>query len=159
MWTAFTNLSDGRPDVIAVVIQRGRAMLVQPYLSFEGRCEEAVEFYRGAVGAEVEMMMRFRDSPDQSMISSGSADKVMHVCMRIGDSQIMASDGRCTGQMAFSGISLSLTVADDAEAERRFAALQDGGQVTMPLTKTFFASKFGMVADRFGINWMVIAGQ
>jgi PhnB protein len=84
---------------------------------------------------------------------------VMHVCMRIGDSQVMASDGRCTGKMAFSGISLSLTVADDADAERRFAALQDGGQITMPLTKTFFASKFGMVADRFGVNWMVIAGQ
>jgi PhnB protein len=133
-------------------------MMVQPYLSFEGRCEEAVKFYQEAVGAEVEMMMRFKDSPDQSMVSPGSADKVMHVSMKIGDSQVMASDGRCTGQPAFNGISLSLTVADDAEAERRFAALQDGGRVTMPLTKTFFASKFGMVADRFGVNWMVMAG-
>jgi PhnB protein len=138
---------------------RGEAMLVQPYLSFEGRCEEAVEFYRTAVGAEVLMMMRFKESPDQSMVSPGSADKVMHVCMKIGDSQVMASDGRCSGQPGFNGISLSLTVADDAEAKRRFAALQDGGQVTMPLTKTFFASSFGMVADRFGVNWMVMAGQ
>jgi PhnB protein len=131
-------------------------MQVQPYLSFEGRCDEAVEFYRAAVGAEVLMLMRFKDSPDQSMITPESADKVMHVCMRIGDSQVMASDGRCTGKMAFDGISLSLTVADDADAERRFAALQDGGQITMPLTKTFFASKFGMVADRFGVHWMVM---
>jgi PhnB protein len=134
-------------------------MQVQPYLSFEGRCDEAVKFYQGALGAEVLMLMRFKESPDQSMISPGSADKVMHVSMRIGDSMVMASDGRCTGQMAFSGISLSLSMAEDAEAERVFAALANGGQITMPLTKTFFASKFGMVADRFGVNWMVIAGQ
>jgi PhnB protein len=134
-------------------------MLVQPYLSFEGRCEEAIEFYKKAVGAEVQMMMRFKESPDQSMITPDSADKVMHVSMRIGDSTIMASDGRCSGQPGFNGISLSLTTADDAEAERRFAALEDGGQVTMPLTKTFFASKFGMVADKFGVQWMVMVGQ
>ena len=134
-------------------------MLVQPYLSFEGRCEEAIEFYKKAVGAEVQMMMRFKESPDQSMVTPGSAEKVMHVCMRIGDSTIMASDGRCSGAAGFNGISLSLTTADDAEAERRFAALEDGGQVTMPLTKTFFASKFGMVADKFGVNWMVMVGQ
>jgi PhnB protein len=134
-------------------------MLVQPYLSFEGRCEEAIEFYKKAVGAEVQMMMRFKESPDQSMITPDSADKVMHVSMRIGDSTIMASDGRCSGQPGFNGISLSLTTADDAEAERRFAALEDGGQVTMPLSKTFFASKFGMVADKFGVQWMVMVGQ
>ena len=133
-------------------------MLVQPYLSFEGRCEEAVKFYQAALGAEVQMLMRFKDSPDQSMVSPGSADKVMHVSMRIGDSTVMASDGRCTGKAAFDGISLSLTLADDAQAERVFAALADGGQTTMPLAKTFFASKFGMVADKFGVNWMVMAG-
>ncbi len=105
------------------------------------------------------MLMRFKDSPDQSMISPQSADKVMHVSMRIGDSMVMASDGRCTGQMGFTGISLSLSVADDAEAERTFGALEQGGQVTMPLTKTFFASKFGMVADKFGVQWMVMVGQ
>jgi PhnB protein len=133
-------------------------MLVQPYLSFEGRCEEAVKYYQTALGAEVQMLMRFKDSPDQSMVSPDSADKVMHVSMRIGDSTVMASDGRCTGKMAFGGISLSLTVADDTEAERVFAGLANGGQISMPMTKTFFASKFGMVADKFGVNWMVMAG-
>lgn len=134
-------------------------MQVQPYLSFEGRCDEAVKFYQAAVGAQVMMLMRFKESPDQSMITPESADKVMHVSMRIGDSVVMASDGRCTGQVAFNGISLSLIVSDDNEAERTFAALGDGGQITMPLAKTFFASKFGMVADRFGVHWMVMVGQ
>jgi PhnB protein len=134
-------------------------MQVQPYLSFEGRCEEAVEFYRTALDAEVLMMMRFRESPDQSMISPESADKVMHVAMRIGESIVMASDGRCTGQAGFNGISLSLTVSDDAQADRMFTALTNEGNVTMPLTKTFFSSKFGMVADRFGVHWMVMVGQ
>jgi PhnB protein len=133
-------------------------MLIQPYLSFEGRCDEAVEFYKTALGAEVQMLMRFKDAPDQSMMSPGSGDKVAHVSMRIGDSTVMASDGRCTGKMAFSGFSLSLTVSDDAQAERMFAALANGGQPTMPLAKTFFASRFGMVADKFGVNWMVMAG-
>jgi PhnB protein len=140
-------------------LRKEKTMLIQPYLSFEGRCDEAVEFYRTALGAEVLMLMRFKDSPDQSMISPGSADKVMHVAMRIGETTVMASDGRCSGQTGFNGISLSVTAADDAEAERTFSALQDGGQIMMPLTKTFFASKFGMVTDRFGVNWMVLAGQ
>jgi PhnB protein len=140
-------------------LRKEKTMLIQPYLSFEGRCDEAVEFYRTALGAEVLMLMRFKDSPDQSMISPGSADKVMHVAMRIGETTVMASDGRCSGQPGFNGISLSLTVADDAEAERSYAALQEGGQIMMPLAKTFFASKFGMVTDRFGVNWMVMAGQ
>ncbi|WP_428490378.1 VOC family protein [Rhodopila sp.] len=134
-------------------------MLVQPYLSFNGRCDEAVKFYQSAIGAEVQMLMRFKEAPDQSMVPPGSADKVMHVSLRIGDSLVMASDGGCSGTAAFSGISLSLTAADDAEADRLFAALADGGQVTMPLAKTFFASKFGMVTDRFGLNWMVMTGQ
>jgi len=133
-------------------------MLVQPYLSFEGRCDEAVKFYQAAVGAEVQMLMRFKEAPDQSMMSPESADKVMHVSMRIGDSVVMASDGRCSGTTGFNGISLSLSVADDAQAERLFAGLSDGGQVTMPLAKTFFASKFGMLTDRFGVSWMVMGG-
>lgn len=133
-------------------------MQIQPYLSFEGRCEEAIAFYRSALGAEVVMLMRFKDSPDQSMVCAGSEDKVMHAAMRIGETTVMATDGRCSGNPTFAGISMSLTVADDAEADRAFAALADGGQVTMPLSKTFFASKFGMAADRFGVNWMVIAG-
>ncbi len=132
-------------------------MLVQPYLMFEGRCDEALEFYKSAIGAEVMMLMRFREAPDQSMVTPGSADKVMHASMRIGDSTVMASDGRCSGQPSFNGVTLSLTVADDTEAEQKFVALADGGQITMPLNKTFFASKFGMTSDKFGVNWMVMA--
>lgn len=134
-------------------------MQVQPYLFFEGRCEEAAEFYRKALGAEVTMLMRFRDSPEPpqpGMVPPGAEDKVMHMSMRIGDTTIMASDGRCMGQPGFQGFSLSVSAPDDAAAERMFAALAVGGQVQMPLSKTFFASRFGMVADRFGMGWMVI---
>jgi PhnB protein len=134
-------------------------MLIQPYLFFEGRCEEAIEFYRRALGAEVEMLMRIKDSPDPyppGMIPPGSGEKVMHVSFRIGDTTLMASDGACSGKPAFQGFSLSHTVKDAAEADRVFAALSDGGKVTMPLGKTFFAPRFGMVADRFGVSWMVI---
>ena len=134
-------------------------MQVQPYLFFDGRCEEAIEFYRRAVGAEVTMLMRFKESPEPQSpgaVPPGSENKIMHASLRIGDSTVMASDGRCLGRPAFQGFSLSLTVSDDAEAERRFAALAEGGQVQMPLAKTFFSSRFGMVADRFGVSWMVI---
>jgi PhnB protein len=131
-------------------------MRVQPYLFVEGRCEEALEFYRRALGAEVEMLMRFKDSPDRGSCTAGSEDKVMHASFRIGDSTLMASDGRCQGQPSFQGTALSLTAADDAEAERRFAALAEGGQVQVPLEKTFFSSRFGVLADRFGVPWMVV---
>jgi PhnB protein len=133
-------------------------MQVQPYLFFDGRCEEAVEFYRSAIGAEVTMLMRFKDSPEpheHSMVPPGAGEKVMHMSFRIGETTVLASDGQCVGRPSFQGFALSLTVADDAEAERLFAALADGGQVQMPLTKTFFASRFGMVADRFGVSWMI----
>jgi PhnB protein len=130
-------------------------MQVQPYLFFEGRCEEAVEFYRKALGAEIMMLMRFKESPDPGMCAPGTSDKVMHMSFRIGDTTLLASDGRCTGQRNFQGFSLSLTMPNDAEAERLFASLADGGQVQMPLTKTFFSSRFGMVADRFGLPWMI----
>jgi PhnB protein len=134
-------------------------MQVQPYLFFDGRCEEAIEFYRSALGAEVAMLMRFKDSPEPpqpGMVPPGSEDKVMHSSFRIGDTTVMASDGRAQGRPSFRGFSLSLTVPDDGEAERLFAALADGGQVQMPLTKTFFSSRFGMVADRFGVSWMIV---
>ena len=131
-------------------------MLVQPYLNFDGRCDEAIEFYRRALGAEVTMLMRFKESPDQSMVSPGSEEKVMHSTLRIGDATLFASDGGCQGHTNFQGISLSLTVPDEAEAEQRFNALAEGGQVHMPLTKTFFSPRFGMVADRFGVSWMVL---
>jgi PhnB protein len=134
-------------------------MLVQPYLFFDGRCEEALEFYRRTLRAEVTMLMRFKDSPEPhqpGMVPPGSENKVMHASFRIGDSTLMASDGRCLGKPNFQGFALSITVPNDAEAERLFAALGDGGQVQMPMAKTFFSSRFGMVADRFGVSWMVI---
>jgi len=133
-------------------------MQVQPYLFFDGRCEEAMEFYRTALGAEVTFMMRYKESPEPpqpGMVPPGSEDKVMHARFRIGDSLVMASDGRCANQPKFDGFSLSLTVPDEAAAERLFAALGVGGQVQMPLAKTFFSPRFGMVADRFGVSWMV----
>lgn len=131
-------------------------MHVQPYLFFDGRCEEAVEFYQKTLGAEVTMLMRFQDSPEPpepGMVPPGSEHKVMHMSLRIGETTVMASDGLCGGRPSFQGFALSLTVLD--EAERLFAALADGGQVQMPLTTTFFAPRFGMVADRFGVSWMV----
>ena len=133
-------------------------MLVQPYLFFDGKCEEAVEFYRRALGAKVEMMMRFRDCPEPAqpgMVPPGAENKVMHAALRIGDTMVLASDGRCLGQPDFRGFALSLTAADEAEADRMFAALAEGGQVQMALSKTFFSPRFGMVADRFGVSWMV----
>ena len=129
-------------------------MQVQPYLFFDGRCDEAVEFYQKAVGAKVNMLMRFKDSPDPAM-AHGNPDKVMHASLQVGDSVVLVSDGEARGQPSFHGFSLSLTATDDAEAKRLFEALSEGGQVRLPLTKTFFASSFGMVADRFGVGWMV----
>ncbi len=131
-------------------------MQVQPYLNFNGHCEEALAFYGKALGAKIERLMRFKDSPDPSMVSPGSENKVMHSSFRVGDAVVLASDGRCQGEANFQGISLTLTVPDEAEAERRFGALSDGGQVQMPLTKTFFSPRFGMVADRFGVTWIVL---
>ena len=134
-------------------------MQVQPYLFFDGRCEEAIEFYKKALGAEVMMLLRFKESPEPpeaSMVPAGSEDKVMHACLRIGDTAVMASDGRCLGRPSFQGFSLSVTARDQAEADRLFAALGDGGKVQMPLAKTFFSPRFGMVADRFGVSWMVV---
>ena len=133
-------------------------MQVQPYLFFDGRCEEALEFYRDAVGAKVEALMRFKDSPEPPPADCApvGADKVMHASMRIGDSQVMVSDGDARGRPEFKGFSLSLTVADADEAQRRFAALGEGGQVVVPLGKTFFSPSFGMLVDRFGVHWMVL---
>ncbi len=128
-------------------------MEIQPYLFYDGRCDEAIAFYRDTVGAEVAMLMRFKDCPEPT--SPDVAEKVMHASLRIGNSTVLISDGHCTGQASFQGFALSLTVPNDAEAERLFTALGDGGQVQMPLAKTFFASKFGMLADRFGVSWMI----
>jgi PhnB protein len=130
-----------------------------PYLFFDGRCEEAIEFYKKALGAEVGMMMRFKESPEPpppGQVAPGSENKIMHACLRINGEAVMASDGHAQGQPKFEGFSLSLDAKDEAEADRMFAALADGGNVHMPLGKTFFAKRFGIVADRFGVGWMVI---
>lgn len=131
-------------------------MRIEPYLFFEGRCAEAVDFYRKAIGAEVVALLHFRDSPDPAMMAPGMEDKVMHACLRVGDATVMASDGRCEGGPAFQGFALTLNVRDEAEADRLFEALADGGKATMPLAQTFFARRFGMLTDRFGVAWMIV---
>lgn len=131
--------------------------LIQPYLQFEGRCEEAIEFYKRAVGAEVGMLMRFKDCPEPGPgMPPGSENKIMHAHLTVGQSALLMSDGRCSGKPGFAGFSLTLNAPSDADADQRFKALSEGGKVTMPLTKTFFASKFGMLEDKFGVGWMVI---
>ena len=132
--------------------------VVQPYLFFNGNCEEAVEFYRKALGAEVEMMMRFKESPEPhqpGMVPPGFENKIMHTSFRIGQTTIMASDGCAAEKTNFQGFSLSLSVPSEAEADRVFAALAQGGQVRMPLSKTFWSPRFGMLEDRFGVGWMI----
>ncbi len=133
--------------------------MIEPYLFFEGRCEEALAFYRQALDAEVTMLMRYKDSPEPhppGMLPAGSEDKIMHANVRIGESVVMVSDGMCSGQAAFQGFSLSISAASEAEAKTLFAALAEGGEVRMPLGKTFFSPCFGMLKDRFGLGWMVI---
>ena len=137
-------------------------MRVEPYLFFDGRCEEAIEFYKKTLGAQVAMMMRFKDNPEPQGQGAGCApsnpDKIMHASLSVRGTNIMASDGNAKGNPKFEGFSLSFPAKDETEANQLFAALSDGGQVQMPLNETFFAKSFGMVADRFGVSWMVIAG-
>jgi PhnB protein len=133
-------------------------MPITPYLFFDGRCEEAIEFYKKALGAKVEMMMRNKESPEAPPPGmKAPPEKIMHAAFRIGDTQVLASDGMCGGAPRFEGFSLTLDTRDEAEAKRFFGALAEGGQVRMPLTPTFFSSSFGMLTDRFGIGWMVMA--
>lgn len=132
---------------------------LRPYVFFDGRAEEAAEFYARLLGAKVEFLMRYAESPDpvpEGMVPKGSERKVMHMELRIGDSTLMGSDGNCGGQPQFQGFSLAYEAPTEADADRVFAGLADGGQVQMPLGRTFFSPKFGMVADRFGLGWMVI---
>ena len=136
-------------------------MQVQPYLFFDGRCEEAIEFYKGALGIKVEMVMRFKDNPDPQpgMCPPGAENKVMHAAFHVGDSLVMASDGMAKGNPEFKGFTLSVDAKTEAEADRLFAALGKGGKVTMPLGKTFWSPRYGMVTDRFGVDWMVMVAQ
>ena len=134
-------------------------MNVQPYLVFEGRCEEAIEFYKKALGAKVEMMMRFKDNPEPvpGSCAPQNENKIMHASMKIGEATVMASDGRMQGtKPKFEGFALSLDLKSKEDAEKTFRALSEGGQVQVPLGKTFFSPAFGMVADRFGVMWMVL---
>ena len=133
-------------------------MQIQPHVCYEGRCAEAIEFYKKALGAAVTVLVRFKDMPGPhppGAIPPGGEDKVMHASLKVGDSTLLLSDGRCLGKPDFQGIQLALQVADLAAGERLFTALSDGGQVQMPLTKTFFSPAFAMLADRFGVGWMV----
>lgn len=133
-------------------------MKIDAYLFFDGRCEEAIAFYQSALGARLDMLMRFKDSPvppEGGRLPPGNEEKVMHASLRVGSSVLMCSDGTCAGQPAFGGFSLSLDCADEAAARQVFDALAEGGRVQMPLGSTFWAPLFGMVADRFGVNWMV----
>src|SRR5262245_4277400 len=133
-------------------------MQIQPYLFFDGRCEEAIEFYKRAVGAQVEMLMRNKEAPEQpppGTLAPGSENKVMHASFRVGDSTILASDGHATGKPSFQGFALSLMPASESEARQKFEALSAGGKVDLPLNKTFFSPAFGMLHDKFGVQWMV----
>jgi PhnB protein len=132
--------------------------IVQSYLFFDGKCEEAIEFYKKALGAEVNMLMRYKDSPEPPPPGCVPPDtnKVMHAQLQIGKTVIMASDGRATGKPNFEGFALSLSLPTPVEVDKAFAALAAGGKVEMPLAKTFFSERFGMVADRFGVFWMVL---
>jgi len=134
-------------------------MQVQVYLFMDGRAEEAIEFYKKTLGANVTMLMRFKESPDQSMCVPGSENKIMHSYLTIGETGVMISDGRNTGQPKFEGFALSIATKTAAEADTLFNALLDGGKVTMPQTKTFFSARFGMLQDKFGVNWMILVAQ
>ena len=133
-------------------------MNIEPYLFFEGRCEEAIEFYSRVLDAKLDMLMRYDESPEPppaDKVPPGCGRKVMHAALRIGETRVMASDGFCAGQPTFRGFSLSITAADEAAATRLFDGLAADGQVQMPLGRTFWSPCFGMVTDRFGVTWMV----
>ena len=131
-------------------------MNVQPYLSFEGRAQEAMDFYKTAIGAKVDVVMLFKDAPPDMQANMPNKDKVMHSAFKVGETTIMATDGQCSGKSEFSGITLTLNATSNGEAEKLFNALAQGGKVNMPISETFFAHRFGMVADKFGVGWMVL---
>jgi PhnB protein len=136
-------------------------MNIQPYLSLDGRAQEAIDFYNEAVGAKVEMVMHFKDAPPemQSQINPASRDKVMHACIKVGDTPVFLTDGNCNNKASFSGVTLTLNADSDVEAEKLFAALGKGGQVQMAMNETFFATRFGTRADKFGVSWMILKAK
>ncbi|MBS0210300.1 MAG: VOC family protein [Planctomycetes bacterium] len=137
-------------------------MPLQPYLFFDGRCEEAIDFYKAKLGAEVKMLMRFSESPEPhppGRLPPGAENKVMHAELSIAGNTVLCSDGHCQGKPSFQGFALTIIVPSAADADRVFAGLNDGGEVRMPLAKTFFSARFGMVQDRFGVSWMVYVAK
>ena len=137
-------------------------MKVEPYLFFNGQCEEAIEFYKQTLGAKVLMALRFRDNPDKPgpyKVAPDLDDKIMHASLKIGETEVLMSDGMGTGRPEFKGITLALGVQSEAEADRVFNALAEGGQIKMPIGKTFFSPRFGGVADRFGVSWIIVTAQ
>jgi len=134
-------------------------MKIEPYLFFEGRCDEAIDFYRKAIGAEVTGLMRYKEGPGEGSYPAGSEEKIMHANLRIGDATVMVSDGLCGGEPDFQGFSLCLLPPDKDKARQMFEALADEGQVQMQLTGTFYSPLFGMVRDRFGVSWMIMVSS
>lgn len=131
---------------------------ISPYLFFAGRCEEALNFYREAIGAQTEMVMRYSESPEPippGRLQPGFENKIMHASFRVGEALVMASDG-CNDEGSFDGFQLALTVPSEAAAQLAFNALAHGGTITMPLVKTFWSPSFGMLTDKFNVGWMVM---
>jgi PhnB protein len=132
-------------------------MSVQTYLQFNGRCEEALAYYRETLGAEVMEIIRFKDVPEAAAgAPAGTEDKVLHACFRVAGTHLMASDGMCGGDAAFAGFSLTLTSSTDEETERLFTSIAREGNVVMPLSPSFFSSQFGVVTDRYGLSWTFV---
>lgn len=131
---------------------------IQPYLFFDGKCEEALEFYKHALGAKVGQVFRYKDSPEKPPggLPPGSENKIMHASFQVGESVVLVSDGHCKGNPKFEGCSLSLNLKSEAEVDKTYQALSEGGQAQMPPTRTFFSARFGMLIDKFGVMWMLL---
>lgn len=134
-------------------------MRIEPYLFFHGRSEEAAAFYARALNAELHFAMRFSEAPEApppGTVPPGHEDRIMHAELRIGQTTVMISDGGCRDTASFDGFALAISFPDTAEAARRFEALADGGEITMAFGPSFFSPGFGMLRDRFGVNWTVV---